>query len=673
MSRKPTFSRRSVLKGTGTLAAGTLALAGGAAAQPVRQEVEVEMSDGVTIRGQLYYPADGNGDIADGEFPVIATFEPYKREDDETGPSPPRGTAELVSAGYIRAEFEIRGTGGSGGRFRNGDAREEKDFGELIYWLADHKHSNGKIGLYGLSYKGLSQYRAVRGLTRVEAPDSVPESPIEALFPIVTGVDGYRNVLFNGGLYDTIFASFWLPYVTGTPMAAGALAADDMSPEEVVDTEQSHLAGAFGGASTIAGAHLGTEAGYRNEETRESSWEHAFPHVVDQDIPVFTVQGWHDIFQPGVAHVYTQLQNLWAGRDQFGPMDPNQRVSGRYQCAIGSYYHVSDYGDLPLAKRWFDRFLKGKRNGIDETETPLHLFQLFGDRWADARTWPLPEFGERSIETYYLNPGRTGTASHSLNDGALQRSAPEASEASDPLPWRLHNPCHQGTAEEGTFGLTPQNACTDSGRTFEAGALTYTTPAFDEGRNVAGPIAATLYAAAETTNTSWAIALNDAAPDGTSTLISKGQLLGSFRELNTDRSWYVTDDGQPGNPPKNLPNQAGRSRSSDGTLLRPNHDYTQESEQPVEPGAVERYDILMDPVFARLRPGHRLRLAIRTNASWAQPLAKDADDVVGTYQVQRTSDHASALNIPFVEGPVPQSSTEWGPCPKDCGTAYNEN
>lgn len=657
------LTRRAVLKSATatTVAATGLAGVGSVSAASVRKEVEVEMSDGVTIRGQLFYPTDESGEIADGPFPVIATFNPYSTESDEAGSSPPAGTAKFVAEGYISASFEVRGTGGSGGRFRGGDPREQRDYGELIYWLSDRPRSTGKIGLYGASYLGLTQFLAARGVERVGG-ETDRDSPLEAIVPIVTGVDGYRNVLVNGGLNDAIFSAFWINYTFDQPVAAALLAQDDMGPVEQQETFEDHLTGFYEGTTTSIGTHLGARQAYRGEYWRKRSWEYAFPSVIDQDVAVFTIQGWHDIFQPGVAHVYTQLQNLQANRPQFGPMEPTQPISGKYQCVIGSLYHVSSYGALQWAIPWFDRFLKGERNGIDDTDTPLHLFQLFGNRWIDARTWPLPDYGTRSIDTYYLRAGRTGTAPHSVNDGALTTAAPENPTESDPLPWRLHNPCHQGTDEEGTFGLvnaTGQNPCVDDSRTFEAGTLTYTTPPFSEGRNIVGPISASLYASATSTNTSWAVVLSDVAPDGSSTLISKGQLLGSLRALDEDRTWYVTDDDA--------------TPADDGQLIRPHHPYTQASEEMVEPGAVERYDILLDPVCARIRPDHRLRLALRTNASWAQPFANDLDDVIGTYQIQRNGDHASFLNVPFVSGLLPESDTAWVPCAADCGTASTED
>ena len=676
-----TLSRRSVLKGASTAAVSTVALsgAGRVSAEPVLEEVAVEMSDGVTIRGQVYFPVGPDGGKAEGQFPVVATFEPYKNGSETvSGPTLPRGTTELVPRGYVRAEFEVRGTGASEGRFRIGDEREELDYGELIYWLYDQDWCDGNVGLYGVSYKGLAQWMAARGVKRVDRP----EQPLKALFPIVTGVDGYRDVLFNGGMYDLVFATFWLGLVGGSPIGAGLTAFDEMSAEEYQELQEDHVAGAIEGPlSTVVGSQLGSEEAYRNPEV---SREHTFPSVVEQDIPAFTIQGWHDIFQPGNTLVYTQLQNLWAGRDLFGPMVPNQPVSSKYQCIVGPYFHTSNFGDIEFgwARLWFDRWLKGEQNGIDETDTPLHLFQTFGDRWVDARTWPLPDFGERIVETYYLHSGRTGTAPHSLNDGALAMSPPGVVGGSDAFPWRLYNPCNQGTNEEGLFGLAPGTRCTSGNREFEAGTLTYTTPPLEEGRNIAGPISASLYASTPTTNTSWVTALSVVAPDGSSTLVSKGQLLGSFRRLDEERSWYFGGDGL-GHP--ELPEGADHldgvppawmrdeDLSDDRKLIRPYRGFTQAEEEPVEPGVVERYDLTMDPAFARVKSGHRLRLSLRTTSSWAMPFTKDLDDVVGVYQIQRNQTNASYVNIPFVSGPLPESSTTWGTCSFNCGSPYSED
>src|SRR3954447_12261313 len=43
------------------------------------QDVKVTMSDGTTLRVDVYRPADSDGQPADGRFPVILTQTPYNK------------------------------------------------------------------------------------------------------------------------------------------------------------------------------------------------------------------------------------------------------------------------------------------------------------------------------------------------------------------------------------------------------------------------------------------------------------------------------------------------------------------------------------------------------------------------------------------------------------------
>src|SRR4029077_13786654 len=68
---------------------------------------------------------------------------------------------------------------------------------------------------------------------------------------------------------------------------------------------------------------------------------------------------------------------------------------------------------------WFDRWLKGIRNGIEKLG-PVILFDQGVDEWSSYSQWP-PE-GVR-YERLYLN-GRASGSATSLNDGGLSGSLP---------------------------------------------------------------------------------------------------------------------------------------------------------------------------------------------------------------------------------------------------------
>jgi putative CocE/NonD family hydrolase len=659
--------------GTGVIATSTDAVAG----RTKRSGVEFETSDGVTLVGDIIYPTDSAGEIADGPFPVVLSMSPYTGNTNERTEDAYPPVGYLAEHGYLRAVFDVRGTGSSGGSWRAWGPREQRDYVELIHWMAERRRSTGKVGLLGASYLGYNQLLAAGAIGS--------DSPLEALFPIVAAPDVWRTVFAPGGLANDVFNPVWWGGSAESSPASLLLGVDGMSPEAIQERLKDQIAGYYdSNVDFVIGQQLGTNHGYREEYWRERSATFALPDIVANDIPVFHYTGLFDLFQPESIELYTELQNLWAGRDQYAPMNPGQEVTGRYQAAVGPYMHSQDAEitvayERDLAKRWFDRFLKGTSNGIDETETPLHIFQTYGNRWVDAATWPLPE---TTVESFYLDGGKTGTADHALNDGWLRSTEPAGTGSSDTLHWRpTSSPCQQAIHEMSVFTMPARDTCGEDNREWEATALTYTSEPFDAGRNLAGPSSATIYARANTPQTSWVVSLSDVAPDGSSRQLAYGALLGSFRSLNEEESWYLSSNdskrsmdaaGRPTDP--GTGSGVGRpAPESDGKLVRPRHDFTRQSEKPVTPEQVERYDILLTPMFARIRPDHRLRLTVQTTAPWATPAAKDVGDLVGgVYQVQRNDVYPSRVNVPFAKGPLGVSPVDWGECYFACGESYQD-
>lgn len=62
----------------------------------------------------------------------------------------------FVEQGYAFAAFSVRGTGASGGCFESKGINEQKDQAFLVQWLASREWSNGRVGMMGLSYDGLT-------------------------------------------------------------------------------------------------------------------------------------------------------------------------------------------------------------------------------------------------------------------------------------------------------------------------------------------------------------------------------------------------------------------------------------------------------------------------------------------------------------------------------------
>ncbi len=270
---------------------------------------------------------------------------------------------------------------------------------------------------------------------------------------------------------------------------------------------------------------------------------------------------------------------------------------------------------------------------MGDTPTPLHVYELGTHDILHGTAWPP---AHAAAQQWFLGPGRTGTAS-SLNDGSLTPAPPFEDEqdaiafsaASEPCAAPLEQ--WSGGALGGTLGSVggTQNPCAHDDRAAETGptVLTYTSGPLPRPVMLAGPIGVTLFASSTTKDCEWVVTVDDVAPDGSSTPLTEGALLGSMRALDAGETWW-----EPG-----------------GATLLPVHPLTAVSAQPVTPGEMTRYDIEVLPTVAAIGAGHRLRLTIATSDTpHLVPTAGELAGLLGgVYHLQ----HSRALSS-FVELPL---------------------
>src|SRR3954470_9925111 len=365
------------------------------------ETVKVKMSDGVTLVADVYRPTDPKtGAPAPGPFPVVLAQSPYGRHSVVTTQSYGDYGGDgyfpyLVKRGYINAIVDIRGAGASGGDFSLFGSREIEDGVELVRWAAGLKGSTGRVGAAGSSYLGLNQVFTAAAIGR--------RSPLKAIFPVTTGNDIYRDLAFGGGIPNLEFAAVWLglrsTMVTAQPDGPPA-DANSLGPYE-------NLRRAMGLAELDAqlypAADLGGPHGFDEDFWRQRSLRPLLGRVVRNGIPAFFWSGWYDVYQRGAPLSYAQLQSAWAhARRPTDPMRTQQRVTGRYQLTMGPWYHNPTGLGLGLQQAqlaWFDRWLKGAHNGIDRTRTPLHAYEIGGNRWLDSKAYP---FAETRVQRLYL-------------------------------------------------------------------------------------------------------------------------------------------------------------------------------------------------------------------------------------------------------------------------------
>jgi predicted acyl esterase len=415
------------------------------------------MDDGVELRVTVGYPADqATGSRAPGNFPVILQHSPYTD-------TPVR---YFVEHGYIFVNVRARGTGESRGAIDFNGPRDRRDGVRIIDWVAKELDgSNGIVGMYGCSYPGQ--------LALADAAAVGPNSPLKAVAALCAAGDYSHEIELAGGLAT--------PGVTVLPRIAEAVGGQPETMAYFTALRDEILRG-------------GDSAYHRDYWQERLLTGKSAADVVANDIPVLLWAGWEDVVEKADLEMYLNFQNAYAGRPVHEPMHRNQKVTARYQIILGEWGHGGGL-DNGILLAWFDTWLKGKDTGIQETSTPMHLYEQSSDRWINTDLYPMVS----NYTTLYLNSTRR-----------LTPNSP-ASPISDSIRWADPN---------------------------KGATLTYTAEPLLEGATLAGPISVTLNASSKNTNLELLGFLYDVAPDGTQREISNGVVLGSQRALDEGKTWY---------------------------------------------------------------------------------------------------------------------------------------
>lgn len=183
-------------------------------------DVPVKMRDGVTLRLNLFRPA------RTGRFPVILSAHPYGKDavttkkrggwslnkqfrimnqpeplriSDQTSWEAP-DPAWWAQQGYAVINLDTRGGGHSEGRGDLLSDQEADDIAQVIAWAAAQPWSTGRVGMLGVSYLALSQYKVA----------ALNPPALKAICPWEGFTDAYRDFFTPGGIVENGFARVWL-------------------------------------------------------------------------------------------------------------------------------------------------------------------------------------------------------------------------------------------------------------------------------------------------------------------------------------------------------------------------------------------------------------------------------------------------------------------------------
>ncbi|WMX48866.1 CocE/NonD family hydrolase [Streptomyces roseicoloratus] len=496
-------------------------------------DLRIPLPDGTRLYARVWRP------LTDEPVPALLEYLPHRLTD---------GTASrdwqrhpwYAGHGYASVRVDVRGHGNSEGLPGDvHDATELADGVAVVEWLAAQPWCSGRVGMFGIGWGGGNSLRIA----------ALAPAPLKAVVTVCAGDDRYGNdAHYLGG-------SVLAAGLHGR--AAGLLAHVSRPPDPLHVGEQWRETWLKRLEAVAPFTHT-----WLAHQTRDDYWRRGGvdtggvttgrvttggaeqPHASIRDVAVLAVGGWHDPYRDTVLRLVEHL--------------PQDRVRG----VIGPWAHrYPDHGTSPgpaigflqETLRWWDHHLKGVdndvmaepllRSWISDSHPPATEYGELPGRWVTDPAWPSPyvgpvTYGLQGDPVVVRSPQRTG-----LDAGGFVPSGDEADLPPDQREEDAHAACFDFPVPEA--GPAVEVLGTPSV------LLHLMTPA------PTGQVVARLC---------------DVAPDGSSTLVTRGVL--------------------------NLSARYGPDRAVEAQV-----------------GEWESYTFPLSAIGHAFRPGHRVRLAV-SSAYW---------------------------------------------------------
>ena len=560
--------------------------------QVVLKSYYITLNDGTRIAIDSYHPAV-DGVVVEEPYPVIWNHTRYGRRGDE-GLFYAYGFDTMVKHGYVFAVVDARGTEASYGT-RNGafSPEETYDSKEIAEWFASQSWCDGNIGMWGGSYRGITQYLAA----------TMGPSPLRAICPQKALWEGY-NFVSPGGVYHELLTRLW---------GGATRAADLYRPPVPVDDDVGGVLAAEAQAEHVG--NLWIDDIFLRDMFRDSYDERLgympyietapasfIPEIEASDVGIYHMVGWWDSFTKDQVVGFLSVDN------------PQKIIIGPWYHS--EFYHAEVAAFLGIEHhRWNDYWLKGIDNGIMD-EPPIYYYTIGapeGEEWRFAKKWPLPC---QDSKRFFLRKGRTGTVD-SVNDGVLSKKHlkkrsgdKDVYEVDYTSTWPITNRYTNAYGFPFNYGDMTEH---------DEKGLTYTTDPLRSDMQMTGHPVLNLWVKSKASDVDFFITLEDVQKDGSSHYVTDGILRASHR---------ATKKMQPYDHIR-IPYHRSYEK-----------DYTPLPKKPVE------LVIDLQPISYLFKKGNRIRLAITCaeKNTFMTPEISPAP----TVSVYRKKHRVSYLSLPIV-------------------------
>ncbi|MDQ2852319.1 MAG: CocE/NonD family hydrolase [Actinomycetota bacterium] len=368
-------------------------------------DVEVPLRDGSFVSADIFRPVD------DGNYPVIMNMGAYgkafdhgaigdaagaeakEEAEDRYFSGNPQGqqyenhesvnTADWVPNGYVTMRVDGRGVGKSPGLQAPLGRQEAEDYYDAIEWAGVQPWSNGKVGLWGMSYYAISQHNVA----------SLKPPHLAAMIAMGTDADSYNEYVYAGGIFSEGFWTWWWKILTKDNAVGERREVDWMAAAKSQPFNDPKV---YGPSATVF----------------------MTPQVEDVTTPVWIIapQSGAAIHQLGSSETFIRSQASRSRKLDF------------IDAWFPRCYHPTTVAEH---MRYFDHWLKGIENGVP-TDPPIRIeirtgngatYPLVGEQdWPIART---------KYVKYYLDAANSDWQGdeHGLRVGKLAPTAPDREDS----------------------------------------------------------------------------------------------------------------------------------------------------------------------------------------------------------------------------------------------------
>jgi uncharacterized protein len=439
----------------------------------------IELADGCRIAVRMWLPADA----IDDPVPAVLEAHPY-RKSDCTAPTDESRHRYVAEQGYVSVRMDLRGSGDSDGILADEYLpQEQTDICEVIAWLSAQPWCTGKVGMYGISWGGFNSLQV-----------AARRPPALAAIISVCGTDDRYadDVHYMGGC---VIGSEMLSW-SSTMLAYSARPPD---PDVVGPRWREMWLARLQSSTPLVETWL--EHQLRDEYWQQGSVCEDYDAI---ECPVYLVGGWSDAYRNSIIRMLDRWPHgiTRATIGPWGHMYPHNGIPGP---AVGF---------LQDSVRWWNHWLKGIDTGlltepsirvwIPEAVEPLVSYSMRPGRWLELERWA--DLDEGHVELYFT---AAGLSQQPMEGDIVAETGTPTTTASHPGAW-----CAAG--RDGDFAGDQRGE--------DGQSLSFSTELLAAAMNIVGTPVVHLRVAADQPQANVVARLCDVAPDGTSTLITRGML-----------------------------------------------------------------------------------------------------------------------------------------------------